>query len=169
MKRSSIIVVLLFVTFSLVLSLSGCASLAKKFTPKKKVKAKKQIFHKLTKYEVKPSMELYEKHYIFWANWQSELISELGRNFKNDIRNIQEIIGNLDDMYALLSDEEGNKLKPHIDELKKAQDIIVKRNMTTFNEIRIRRIIERESRTIERKFTPRKMKGKIRGDWRKEG
>jgi mRNA deadenylase 3'-5' endonuclease subunit Ccr4 len=121
------------------------------------------------KYDIKPSMELYEKHYIFWANWHSKILAELGKNFKNDIRCMQEIVGNLDDMYSLLNDEEGEKLRPHIEDIKKAKAIIDERNMTTSNETRIRRILERENRVIEREFTPRKMQGSIREDWRANG
>ena len=160
----SLLIVVIFA-----LNMSGCASLRKKFTRKRVTKQTKPVFYSVHKYDVKPSMELYEKHYIFWANWHSKITAELGNNFKNDNRCMQEIVGNLDDMYALLSDEEGDKLKPHIDYIKEAKVIIDKRNMTEFNETRIRRILERESRTIEREFTPRKMQGSIRKDWRVSG
>ena len=159
---------LILCTLVIAVNLSGCASLKRKFTRKRKAPQKQAVYYQVRKYDIKPSMELYEKHYVFWSTWQSKITAELGRNFKNDIRCMQEIVSNLEDMYALLVDEKANELAPHIEELKKARVIIDKRTMTNANETRIRRILEREDRVIGREFAPRKMKGSIREDWRSD-
>jgi hypothetical protein len=165
MKRFSLKLSSTAVILAMVLSLSGCAALKKKFTPKKKPK-KAPVIYSVRKYDVKPSMDLYEKHYVFWINWHRELISELGENFKSDIRSAQEMRGNLESMKSLLVDEKAAKLAPHVSELKKVEAILKKRNMTKVNETRIRQILGREYRTLRSGFSPTKMTGSIRADWK---
>ena len=150
----------------LLVGLCGCAALKKKLTRKRKPKPKEPVFTQVRKYNVKPSLELYEKHYIFWINWHKELVEELGKNFKSDIRSTEEMVGNLGSMATLLVDEKANLLKPHIEELKKAKAIIDARTMTKVNETRIRRIVEREYREIKREFSPKKMRTFIRAEWK---
>jgi len=157
-----------FMVIVLLAGTSGCAALKKKFTRKTKEKPKTPVFYQVRKYNIKPSMELYEKHYIFWINWQRKLIAELGKNFKNDIRCSQEIEGNVIDMVSLLVDDEAAKLTTHLEELSKIRAILEKRNMTKVNETRIRQILEREYRVIKREFSPGKMSDHIRKDWKKE-
>lgn len=157
---------LFFVMAFVVLNLVGCASLKKKFTRKPAQNAKKELFTKVKKYDVKPSPELYGKHYIFWINWHKKLVAELGKSRKSDMRSMREMISNLEDMAALISDEKANGLRPHIDELEKAKTIIAKRSLTTLNKTRVRRIIEREYRNIHKRFPPKKMADYIRKDWR---
>ena len=149
----------------LFLNFSGCAALKQKFTRKKKDQ-KSPVYYQVKEYDIKPSMELYEKHYVFWINWHRKLLQELGKNFKNDMRCIQDIDGNLHDMQALLIDEKAEKLQPHIKDISEAKAIIDKRNMTTSNETRIRRVLEREYRVIKRDFSPKEMTGFIRKDWK---
>ncbi|NQU95551.1 MAG: hypothetical protein HQ549_04900 [Candidatus Omnitrophica bacterium] len=160
-----------FLLISLILLLSmnlaGCASLKKKFTRKKKIEPKASFYH-VRAYDVKPSLELYEKHYIFWVNWHKELIQELGQNRKSDIRCTEEMTSNLWDMMALLEDDKAAALAPHLDETKKIKEIIKKGNMTTANETRIRRILETEYRDIKRNFSPTKMAGHIRREFKSE-
>ncbi|MFH1380672.1 MAG: hypothetical protein ABIH57_00675 [Candidatus Omnitrophota bacterium] len=156
------------VLFAMFINLSGCAALKKKFTPKGKKKQATPVYYKGVKYDIKPSIDLYEKHYIFWINWQRKLIETLGKNFKSDMRCIREIIGNIQDMENLLVDQKAASLLPHIEELKKARTIIDKRNLTTSNETRVRRILEVEYRVIKREYAPKKMNDFIREDWKKE-
>lgn len=165
MRRAASVVISLVLLAAVVTNLFGCAALKKKFTRKKKDLPKTPIYQ-VKKYEIKPSFELYEKHYIFWVNWNKKLSDELGRNTKSDIRNIKEMIKNLDEMSALLIDEKAASFLPYIGEMKKAEAIIVKRNLTKVNETRIRRIIEREGRAIKRKFSPSRMANYVRKEWK---
>ncbi|MFC1576441.1 hypothetical protein ACFL3J_02085 [Candidatus Omnitrophota bacterium] len=166
MRKIALRLTFVIILCALLVNLAGCAALQKKFTPKRKKTRKIPVFYRGKKYDIKPSMELYEKHYVFWINWQRKIIAELGNNFKNDIRCMQEIVGNLRDMEALLVDEKVALLLPHIDDLKAARTIIEKRNLTKVNETRIRRVLEREYRVVKREFSPAKMQGFIRKDWR---
>lgn len=154
------------VGLTLVASLTGCAALKTKFTRKKKPKTNLPVHYQVRKYDIKPSLELYEKHYILWINWHRELVDELGDNYKSDLRSIRQISGNLEDMATLLVDEEAEKLAPHIDDVKEVRVIIEGRNMTQSNETRIRRILEREYRSIKREFSPVKMAGLIRQEYK---
>jgi len=165
MKKIFPRILLMLIIASFLVNLAGCASLKRKFTRKKK-KVKKPVYYKVREYDIRPSLELYEKHYIYWVHWQRKFISELGRNFKNDIRSIQEICGELESMAALLTDEEAEKLRPHIERIKKAENIIKKRNMTKANDTRIRKIAEQEYRIIRGQFSSKKMADFIRKDWK---
>jgi len=167
MKKPIFRAVKIILSVALLVNLFGCAALKKKFTRKKKSKKVAPVFYKGRKYNIKPSLELYEKHYVFWVNWHRKLIDELGKNVKSDIRSSQEVIGNLQDMESLLVDEKAALLAPHIEEIEKAKSIIDKRTMTTANETRIRRILERELRVIKREFSIGSMTGYIRVDWKK--
>ncbi len=165
MKRFSLKLLSIAVVSVMVLSLAGCASLKKKFTRKKNAKSA-PVFYRVRKYDVKPSMDLYEKHYVFWVNWHRELVTELGENFKSDIRSSQEMRGNLESMESLLVDEKAASLAPHVGELRKVEAILKKRNMTKVNETRIRQILGKEYRAIRSRFSPSKMAGSIRADWK---
>jgi len=158
--------IILCLSVSIFFQLGGCAALKKKFTPKKKDEPQVIAQYQLREYNIKPSLELYEKHYVFWINWQRKLIDELGRNSKNDTRCAREITGNLEDMATLLVDEKAAELRPHIEDLNKVRTMIENRNMTVVNQTRVRRILEREYRIVKREFSPTKMKDFIREEWK---
>lgn len=168
MKKCTLKFIVAAIVLGLSLNLCGCTALRKKFTRKRKKEPRKPVYYQVKKYDVKPSMKLYEKHYVFWVNWHRKLLDELGKNFKSDVRCIQEIIGNLEDMAALLIDEKAAHLEPRIAELRKVRVIIDKRNMTKANETRIRRILEREHRAIKREFSPPEIVGCIRKEFKRE-
>ena len=151
--------------FGLLINLSGCAALKKKFTPKKKVTTKTPLYQ-VRKYDTKPALGLYEKHYIFWVNWHKKLVNELGNNYKSDLRSVREMIESLGDMAILLVDEKAASLAPHIDELARAEAIIKKRNITKVSEVRIRRILEKEYRAVKREFSPSRVADYIRKEWK---
>ena len=81
----------ILVTVCVALSLVGCDAVQKKFTRKKKAQPKKPKIYQLDRYEKKPTPELYNKHYVYWETWSSELISELGQNQKKSLRCIEEM------------------------------------------------------------------------------
>ena len=165
MKKYLFKSIALIIIVGFVFNLAGCAALKAKFTRKKKDK-KSSVYYQVRAYDIKPSMELYEKHYIYWLNWHKKLLQELGFNFKNDIRCMQDISGNLKDMQGMLVDEKAAEFQPHVDDIDKAKAIIDRRSMTTSNETRIRIILEREYRVIKRSFSPKEMTGFIRKDWK---
>lgn len=154
--------------FVMLLDITGCASLQRKFTRKKKTAVKRPRIYQLKKYEKKPSPELYKKHYAYWMTWQSELISDLGRNHKKDLRCIEEIIGNLNDMQNILSEEKAAMLKTHIDRLAGVRDTIVREEMSQYNKHSIRQTLESEDRAIKREFCYSKIKDHLKKSFEDE-
>ena len=168
MKKAFIRVCLIIVVLGVSITLSGCAELQRKFTRKKKADVKQEVYYQVRDYNVKPSLELYEKHYVFWVHWQRAMLTELGENHKRDMRSINEITGNLEDMAALLVDEKTEELLQHIEKVRQVKAIIEKNNMTKVNETRIRHILERVYRTVRNKFSPSKMSDFIRREYRQD-
>lgn len=149
---------LLFLVFFVVINLTGCEPLRKKFTRKKKEPVKIPRIYQVRKYEKKPTPELYKKHYTFWTSWQSELISSLGQNHKKEKRCIEEIVGNLNDMQNILVQEKAEQLKPHIDKLAKVKEIIFNEELTQANKDYVKRVLEKEGRAIKKEFNYKKVK-----------
>lgn len=158
MKR---ILVIVFIGI-LLLNLTGCEAVRKKFTRKKKQAVKMPRIYQVKKYEKKPSPDLYKKHYAYWMSWQSELVKVLGENHKKDMRCIEEIVGNLKDMQNILVKEKADALQPHIDNITKAKDIIFKEDLTTVHGDLVRRILEKEERAIRRDFCFKKVKDHLK-------
>ena len=158
MKRFLAVLVLL----CLVLNLTGCEALRKKFTRKKKEPVKIPRVYQVKKYEKIPSPELYKKHYAYWQSWQSELIKVLGQNHKKDMRCIDEIIGNLNDMQNILVPEKGDVLKVHVEKLARVKDIIFNEELTQANKSYVMMTLEREDRYIKREFDYKKMKDHLK-------
>lgn len=151
-----------FLISSIILNLTGCEAVRKKFTRKKKEPVKMPRIYQTKIYEKKPSPELYKKHYAYWASWQSELIRVLGQNHKKDTRCIEEIVGNLNDMRNILIQERAEKLAPHIEILEKVKEVIFKEDLTHANKDYVRRTLEREDRFIKREFVFDKVKNYLR-------
>lgn len=158
MKRWLVVIIIFFMA----LDAAGCASLQKKFTRKKKAEVKRPRFYQLKKYVKTPSPELYKKHYAYWMTWQSELLSNLGKSHKKDMRCIEEILGNLYDMQNILVPEKADQLKLHIDRLLEVKDTIFKEELSQYNRHYIRSTLEREDRAIKREFCYAKVKDYLR-------
>lgn len=165
MKKNMRGLFILLLAGFLAVSATGCASLKKKFT-RKKTEVKKPRYYQVRKYDIKPSMELYEKHYIYWINWHRDMSQKLGQNAKRDRLNIQQLIGNLYDMRKILDDEEAARLDPHIENLRGVEKTITTQNLDVGDAARVQNILDRELRIVKREFSPSKMKGHIRDDWR---
>ena len=69
---------------TLAAAFAGCATMQKKFTPKKKVQAQHSVVYlEEGPYQKKYSNEYYYKtHYTLWKSWHSELLDNLGGNHK---------------------------------------------------------------------------------------
>lgn len=154
MKRAVVFLLIYF----LIVSLTGCDSLQRKFTRKKKEPVKAPRFYQLKKYEKKPTPELYKKHYAYWVSWQSELIEVAGENSKKDKRCIEEIIGNLYDMQNILVKEKGDELTPHIERLLRVKDIIFRGDLNRANRDYVISTLQHEDRVIKSNFNYSKVK-----------
>ncbi len=147
---------------AILFDLVGCASLAKKFTRKRKEPVKTLRFYKIKEYKKEPSPELYKKHYTYWMTWQSELISTLGKNHKKDRRCIDEILSNLYDMQNILIRDRAARLKVHIDKLARIKETIDREELTQFNKDSVRDTLEHEDRAIKREFCLPRVKDSLR-------
>lgn len=140
------------------IDISGCEAMRKKFRRKKKEPARAPRIYQTKMYEKKPTPELYKKHFSYWVTWQSELIRVLGENRKKDKRCIEEIIGNLKDMQAILVPEKAKELQVQIDRVAGVRDIIVREDLTKANKDVIRMTLERVDRSVKKDFTCDKVK-----------
>ena len=164
MKRPIAVLVALV----LILSLSGCDALQKKFTRKKKAAIKMPRFYQLRKYEKKPSPELYKKHFGYWESWQGTLIVVLSQNNKKDKRCIEEAIGQLKDMQYILVSEKGEEMQPHIETMERARNIIFKGDLSFANKDTVRMTLEKEDRVIKRDFSYSKVRNFLKKGFEEE-
>ena len=160
-------IVLLSVIF-LVMSLTGCEALQKKFT-RKKTTVKKPRFYQVKKYTRKPSPELYKQHYAYWESWQSQLIQVIGENSKKDKQCIEEAVGHLKDMQNILIPTKAEEMQPHIEKMEDAKEAIFRGELTFAKKDDIRRTLEREDRAIRRDFCYNRVKDSLRKSIDDEG
>jgi len=165
--RKKIWIVLLLVL--LIPGLSGCASLRDKFTRKKKTdKEELPKFYPVREYKIKPSIELYTKHYIFWKNWNKEFLVQLGKNVKKDRQCLENMIMHLQDMKVMLKPPLAEELQEHIETLQSIQPTIYKGRMNVGTETRVRRIIEKEYSLVRTTFSYNKVGEYIASDFQGE-
>ncbi|MFH1798766.1 MAG: hypothetical protein ABH844_05485 [Candidatus Omnitrophota bacterium] len=160
---SLMIVVSLFLT-------SGCAGMRDKFVRKPKEKDETaKTYQSIRKYDVRPSLELYTKRYIFWKSWHRELLGVLdAENHKKTVTAIEQEISNLMDMRSMLVDEKANELKLIIDEMDDIEMTIKKQRVTGGNGVNLRRRLEAIGRDIQRDFTYNKIPEFIRSEFVKK-
>ncbi len=146
-------IAVLVVAGALLVGLAGCAQLQKKFTRKKKEPATKIPHYRSVKEYVRaPAPQLYQKHYVYWRSWNTELLSVMGKNTKKDMRCINEIISNLQDMKNLLVPEKAAELEPHIARMEGVRKEIAGGDAKVYTNPHVRGTLESEDRAISRDF-----------------
>ncbi len=165
-KNIQVLVVLLVMAFMV----SGCAQMRDKFIRKpKEEETKTKRYYAVRKYDVKPSLDLYTKRYVFWKTWHKELLSVLGKgNHKKIVVAVEQEVSNLMDMQNMLTDEKAEELGKLVDGMTEMEKIIKKQKITTGTEVRIRKKLESLGGQIKRGFSYNKMRGYIRDDFRSE-
>lgn len=158
MKRVIAIIMILFIA----VNLTGCDALQRKFTRKKKAVKPVPKLYQLKRYDIKPSIELYNKHYAYWSSWMLELLQDLGQNRKRDERCITEAISQARDMQNLLIPEKAEALEKYICWLEEARDVIVREELSQYNRSWVLTTIERADRIVKGEFSPGRMKDCIR-------
>ncbi|MFH1878160.1 MAG: hypothetical protein ABH883_05075 [Candidatus Omnitrophota bacterium] len=166
--RRTVYIFTVFLT--VVFMLSGCADLKDKFVRKKKEPEKLvQRYQPVRPYDVRPTLELYTKRYVFWKNWHRELLDVLNNsNHKKITVAVEQEISSLYDMKGMLIDEKGDELQKWIDKLTAVESALKKEKITKANEVRIRRQLETIGRQIKKDFSYNKVRGDIRNDFRRE-
>lgn len=149
--------------------LSGCAQLKDKFVRKKKEDTSLKKYIPVREYDVHPNMELYTKRYVFWKNWQTDLLEVLGDpNHKKKMVAIEENISNLKSMKSMLVDEKGDQLQVLIGEMEQVESTLKKAKVGKANDVQIRRRIETIGRQVKAGYSYTKVRGLIRDDFRRD-
>ncbi|MFH1395439.1 MAG: hypothetical protein ABIH09_04700 [Candidatus Omnitrophota bacterium] len=148
----------IIVCFLLMMS-SGCAQIKDKFIRKpKKEEVDLKRYRAVRTYDVRPSIELYQKRYVLWKVWHKELLSVLrDSNHKKKVVAIDQEISNLCDMRNMLNKEKGEELQKIIVQMTAVEALLKKQKVSTGNEVRIRMKIESLGRQIKVKFNYNKM------------
>jgi hypothetical protein len=151
------------------ITITGCSpEWQKKFIRKKK-EVKKTRIYQLKKYEKKPTLELYRKHYVYWETWQSELIEVLGDNHKKDMRCAIEALSNLQDMQNVLIPEKGEKLTKHINSMTQVKDMVMRNDESQpARRDYIRQRLEHIDRVVKAEFSPKIVKNYIKKSFDEE-
>jgi hypothetical protein len=153
-------------SFLCILFLSGCADFKSKFIRKKEEDTGPRSYYAVRDYDIKPSIELYQKRYIYWKNWHRELMDDLDdSNSKKAEVDIEQAISNLTDMKAMLVDEKAQELQKLIDEMQQQEKILKDQSITGANRVKLRRRLEMLLREIKREFSYRKMEDFIRSEF----
>ena len=157
MKRSIFVII----AFLIMISLTGCDAVQRKFTRKKTV-VKTPHFYQLKKYTRKPSPELYKQHFAYWESWQEELIEFIGQNHKKDVRAMEEALGHLKDMQNILVPSKAEAMQPHIERMEGAKEIIARGDLGFAVKESVRNTLEKEDRAIRRDFCYERVKNDLR-------
>jgi len=166
MKKGFYLIVSIIVTASF---LSGCAQMRDKFIRKPKEEDTARRFYAVREYDVKPSMELYTKRYIFWKTWHRELLDVLDSDNKKKYRvAAEQELSNMFDMYGMLTDEKGDELMQYINEMADIEKTLRTEGVTRGNEVQIRRRLENMGKQVKADFSYRVVQGMIRDDFRPE-
>ena len=149
-----------------IILLSGCADFKSKFIRKKEEDTGPKGYYAVRDYDIQPSIELYQKRYIYWKNWHRELMEDLDdSNSKKAEVDIEQAISNLIDMKGMLVDIKAAELQKLIDEMRQQERIIKDQSITGANRVKLRRRLEMLLREIKREFSYRKMEDFIRSEF----
>lgn len=149
---------------SLTIGTTGCETIQRKFTRKKKRKILTPRFYQEGLEDTRSNLELYIMHYTYWKTWQDELITNSGKNAKRDTMASNELIGHLNDMKRYLVEEKSKELDSYLEQIKKIINEISKGGLTTMRlELHKQRLGNIKGR-IMRKFYYKKIKDYIKPD-----
>ncbi|MBD3380444.1 MAG: hypothetical protein GF408_08305 [Candidatus Omnitrophica bacterium] len=153
----------------MVIGSGGCAQLRDKFIRKKKEEPGMKRYTVVKPYDVRPSLDLYTKRYVYWKNWHRELLDVIDHsNHKKTVVAVEQELSNLVDMQNMLVDEKAQELQEYIDELTEIELTIKKERVTLGNKTRLVRKLEALGRGVKRDFSYNKMRRYIADDFRQD-
>ena len=155
---------LLLILTVLVLNLSGCETLKKKFT--RKPKAGKKVSPVLVPQDYKgiyPNSVLYDNHFIYWRTWTEDLMNCLANesSSKRQVLAASRAVEDLERMQDLLKSPKKEALEPHI---KVYERVLNKVRLGRPNEALADSLwhdLESQRRLIMREFEPKEVKAFI--------
>ena len=134
---------------------SGCHSLRKKFTRKKKNTKELPVYVDFKDYPTKPLREDYINYYLFVRGWLDDLVEALkkGISYKRQRRAINEAIMNLEQIIAFYNTEGKDAVYSIYEELQGFKEEMVKSpNMSETKRSFLIRKLQRLKRQFERDF-----------------
>jgi len=146
----------------LILNISGCAELQRKFVRKKEPKKEEITFYRVKEYAPKPPHERYKDHYVLWRNWHLELERTDGTGYSKDIMVLNEILRHLTAMRDLLKDEKSKELGMQIGYLETLLARVKEKEKDIMKDVHSRKILEKVGRVITNNFSYNRMKDYIK-------
>ena len=145
----------------LVLTVSSCTPLRRKFTRKKKKdRGESQKFIPVLEPidyppKIYSSLEKYKHHYSLWRVWDRDLLQTIDGNGSDKRQKylLVQAIEKLEGMKELLTDEKKSEFTPLIDDLREVQQVY-KKPVSMRNKFSIKKKIERNARKIRNGFAP---------------
>lgn len=156
--------ILIAIVIILILELSGCATLKKKFVRPPKITKKTTPVLMTQDYKgIYTNEVLYNNHFTYWKGWTDELMESLSSALSNkrQVQSANLAIEDMRRMQDLLNSPKKEELSPHI---KVYEDILKKLKLgqpSRMDAIRMRNDLEKERRVIIREFETRKVKDVI--------
>lgn len=144
----------LIIVVILCIAIAGCAGLQRKFTRKKQKEEKPMAI--VTTYDYAKEQridELYKKRFLFWKSWHGELIDRMDGGYKKRTECYDQLIQNLLEMQKYLNDEKSKELDSFITEIKSIDPAVKKVSLTNSESYRIRQILEKTKRLIDKRFS----------------
>lgn len=142
------------------ISFAGCAALQRKFVRKKKKEQKAAPV--ITTFDYSKGLrvdELYKKHFLFWRTSQSELVDKLDSGYKKRVYLFNHTVESLSEMKKYLSGSKREELEGFIEEIKSIDRDIKKKRPSKNKEYKMRQLLERTKRQIDKRFSYSDVKG----------
>lgn len=156
-------IIVLFSVLCSLFFLSGCQTLARKFTRKPKGEPKQE--EPVIQPEVYPDVtsasdELYKDYFTFWESWADELIEFLNEkaNFKKQRECAALALDNLIKMRELLKEEKAKSLEPKVIEFAAVKAIVFAGRLISSDYYYLKNKVERIKSMVHRNFTYSKIK-----------
>lgn len=144
-----------------VLSLSGCATLKKKFVrPPKKGKKTTPVLVTQDYKGIYSNEVLYNNHFTYWKGWTEELMESLlsGLSNKRQVQSANLAIDDMKRMRDLLNSPKKEALSPHIKIYEYVSARVKLGQPSRMDAVRMRNELEKERRVVIREFETRKVK-----------
>ena len=134
-------------------SASGCHSIRKKFTRKKKIEKDIPVYVDFKEYDEVPSSEAYIDYYLFVRGWLDEAIEALqkGTSYKRLKRSMDEAIMNFEQIIAFLNSDGKEYIYPMYEELTSTRAELKPNMSKNRRNVYVRRL-ESLKREFEREF-----------------
>jgi len=121
-QNSKLKTALLVTSYLLLVTMIGCDAFVRKFTrkPKEKDLPQEELILAPEEYKSAPVAreDLYSQYFLFWKSWQDELIESLQNNsHKRQVDCARQALSNLNNLKALLKENEQQKLDIYIAQL----------------------------------------------------